>query len=109
MVSRWLRHLLEDVERGEMSIEQALVCLKGSPDEDLGIARWDSHRTLRRGFPEVVFCPGKTEDQILRVVARIGAREGRVLAARVTARAQIGESGQGNGGTSERGVGGLRS
>jgi NCAIR mutase (PurE)-related protein len=100
--------LLEDVERGEMSIEQALVRLKGS-DEDLGIARLDSHRTLRRGFPEVVFCPGKTEDQILRVVARIGAREGRVLAARVTACAQIGESRQGSGGTSERGVGGLRS
>jgi NCAIR mutase (PurE)-related protein len=76
--------LLEDVNRGELSVEQALVRLKDFPYEDLGFARLDSHRTLRKGFPEVVFCPGKTVEQIVGIVERIRAREGRVLAARAT-------------------------
>jgi NCAIR mutase (PurE)-related protein len=58
-----LRDLLEDVERGGLSVEEALERLKGFPYEDLGFARLDSHRTLRKGFPEVIFCPGKTEDR----------------------------------------------
>jgi hypothetical protein len=44
----------------------------------------DSHRTLRKGFPEVVFCPGKTVEQVVRIVERIRAREGRVMAARAS-------------------------
>jgi NCAIR mutase (PurE)-related protein len=109
LVSRWLRYLLEDVARGEMSVEEALVRLKGSRCEDLGVARLDSHRTLQEGSPEVVFCPGKTEDQILRVVARIRACEGWVLAAQEAARAQSGESGRGGRAASEPGLGSLGS
>lgn len=84
MESRWLRDLLEEVERGGLSVEEALARLKGFPYEDLGFARLDSHRTLRKGFPEVIFCPGKTAEQVVRIVERIRAREGRVLAARAS-------------------------
>lgn len=84
MEASWLRDLLEEVRRGEVNIEDAMARLRGFPYEDLGFARLDSHRTLRKGFPEVVFCPGKTKDQIVRIVERIRAREGRVLAARAS-------------------------
>jgi hypothetical protein len=82
MEVQWLRELLENVQEGEMDIENALTQLRGFPYEDLGFARLDSHRSLRKGFPEVIFCPGKTPEQVVQIVERIRAREGRVLAAR---------------------------
>lgn len=80
----WLHSLLESVKSGETSTDEALVRLRGFPYEDLDFARLDSHRGLRKGFPEVIFCPGKTEEQVVRIVERIQAREGRVLAARAS-------------------------
>jgi NCAIR mutase (PurE)-related protein len=82
MEVQWLRELLENVQEGGMDIEDALTQLRGFPYEDLGFARLDSHRSLRKGFPEVIFCPGKTPEQVVQIVERIRAREGRVLAAR---------------------------
>ena len=82
MEPEWLRDLLKDVQQQEVSIDDALARLRGFPYEDLGFARLDSHRTLRKGFPEVVFCPGKTKEQIVQIVQRIQDRDGRVLAAR---------------------------
>ena len=82
MEANWLRELLENVRTGEVSAEDAMARLRTFPYEDLGFARLDSHRTLRKGFPEVIFCPGKTTEQIVQIVDRIRSREGRVLAAR---------------------------
>jgi len=82
VAAQWLHDLLGNVQQGEISVEDALARLRGFPYEDLGFARLDSHRSLRRGFPEVIFCPGKTTEQIVCIVKRIREREGRVLAAR---------------------------
>jgi NCAIR mutase (PurE)-related protein len=82
MEPEWLRHLLEDVQQKQVSVDDAMARLRGFPYEDLGFARLDSHRTLRKGFPEVIFCPGKTTEQITSIIARIQERDGRVLAAR---------------------------
>ena len=82
MKTQHLTDLLENVQQGALGVEDALEQLRGFPYEDLGFARLDSHRSLRKGFPEVVFCPGKTPEQVLRIVERIREREGRVLAAR---------------------------
>lgn len=82
MQNSWLKDLLTGVQSQEVSIEQALERLRGFPYEDIDFARLDSHRSLRKGFPEVVFCPGKTTDQIVKIVQRIRSRDGRVLAAR---------------------------
>jgi NCAIR mutase (PurE)-related protein len=90
MEPQWLRELLEQVQTRDVTIEEALSRLRGFPYEDLGFARLDSHRTLRRGFPEVVFCPGKTTEQIVRIVQAISARDGRLLAAR--ARPEVAEA-----------------
>jgi len=84
MEVNWLQRLLEQVKHGETSVGEALDRLRGFPYEDIGFARMDSHRTLRKGFPEVIFCPGKTTEQIVQIVARTRGREGKVLAARAS-------------------------
>lgn len=64
-----LRQLLAKVRNGTLSIEAALKHLRTLPYEDLGFASLDHHRSLRQGFPEVIFCEGKTPAQI-RLIAR---------------------------------------
>ena len=72
-----LRQLLQDVHSGVLTPEAAhsrlLQYLRQAPFEDLGFARVDHHRGLRQGFPEVVFGPGKTPDQIAAIAERIVA------------------------------------
>jgi len=58
--------------------------LRHLPFEDLGFARVDHHRQLRRGFPEVIFCPGKTTEQIIRIFESLAERGNNVLATRAT-------------------------
>jgi pyridinium-3,5-biscarboxylic acid mononucleotide synthase len=77
-----LRELLEQVRTGTVSPEQALERLKGLPFEDLGFAKVDHHRALRRGFPETIFGSGKTPEQVVAIVERITARGQRVLVTR---------------------------
>jgi pyridinium-3,5-biscarboxylic acid mononucleotide synthase len=85
MDSEQLRAMLEDIRSGKISVDGALALLKDLPYEDLGFARIDTHRALRKGFPEVIFCPGKTADQIVGIFERLARREGRVMAARAPA------------------------
>ena len=56
-----VRKLLEEVKRGDTSIEEAENAFKNLPYEDLGYAKLDLHRKLRLGFPETVFCQGKPD------------------------------------------------
>lgn len=56
--------------------------LRHLPFEDLGFARVDHHRQLRRGFPEVIYCPGKTTEQIIRIFGSLAERGNNVLATR---------------------------
>lgn len=58
--------------------------LRHLPFEDLGFARVDHHRQLRRGFPEVIYCPGKTTEQIIRIFESLAERGNNVLATRAT-------------------------
>ncbi len=84
MHTKDLRALLERVKRGTLSTDAALRRLKLLPYEDLGYAKIDTHRHLRRGFPEVIFGEGKTAAQIIGIMGRIAARRQTVLATRVT-------------------------
>ncbi|MEW6685658.1 MAG: nickel pincer cofactor biosynthesis protein LarB [Candidatus Edwardsbacteria bacterium] len=63
-----LRRLLHKVKSGKISIDQAWVELKRLPFANLGFAKLDTHRHLRKGFPEVIFCQGKTKEQIEKIV-----------------------------------------
>jgi len=55
-----LSAILNTVASGDMSTDEALELLRHLPYDDLGFAKLDSHRSLRQGIPEVIFCPGKT-------------------------------------------------
>lgn len=80
-----LRELLEQVRAGGVSPEQALERLKGMPFEDLGFAKVDHHRALRKGLPEVVFGAGKTAAQIIEITRRLNHGEQNVLITRLDA------------------------
>lgn len=83
MTEQTLRALLSAVREGKMDIDAAVQKLKAPPIEDLGFAKLDHHRALRQGFPEVVYCAGKTTEQILAIAERlIGASEENLLFSR---------------------------
>ena len=76
--------LLQQVKEGTVSIEQAQQALKSLPYEDLGFARIDHHRKLRTGFGEVIFCKGKTKEQVAVIFDRLAARDTSVWATKAT-------------------------
>ncbi len=78
-----LEDTLKKVHKGEMTPEDALLQLKGYPYEDLGFAKIDHHRELRRGFPEIVFGLGKTQDQILDISRSIMQKGSNLLVTRI--------------------------
>lgn len=79
-----LLKLLKQVHTGKTSPAAAAAQLRHLPYEDLGFARMDNHRALRQGFPEVVFCQGKTIEQVAVIAGRILERHGTLLATRAT-------------------------
>ncbi len=80
-----LLKLLDQVRSGKLSPDSAVEHLRHLPYEDLGFARTDNHRALRQGFPEVIFCEGKTVEQVEAIAARLLERHGILLATRATA------------------------
>jgi len=79
-----LRDLLQSVREGTTGVEEAADRLRSLPFEDLGFARVDHHRALRKGIPEVVFCQGKTPEQAARIFQRLAEHSGTVLATRAS-------------------------
>jgi pyridinium-3,5-biscarboxylic acid mononucleotide synthase len=68
-----IRRLLEQVAAGRVSADRAVQRLRYLPFEDLGFARIDTHRNLRRDIPEIVFGAGKSVDQIVKIGQRMTA------------------------------------
>ena len=89
-----IRSLLNSVRDGELSPEDALVRLRHLPFEKMGFATLDHHRSLRCGFPEVVFCPSKTAEQVKAIFSRLVAAGVSVLATRATAEQAAAVQGQ---------------
>jgi pyridinium-3,5-biscarboxylic acid mononucleotide synthase len=80
-----IRLLLEGVSQGEVQIDDAMTRLRALPYETVGnFAHIDQHRSLRCGFPEVVFGQGKTPDQVIQIVRKMMERNDRVMVTRVT-------------------------
>lgn len=84
MVIDEIRQLLEDVKNHRVEVGEAVNRLKFLPFEDLGFAVLDHHRALRRGFPEVVFCQGKTVDQVVRIFKSLGGETRNILGTRAS-------------------------
>lgn len=78
----YIRHLLEEVRSGKVKVGEALERLKVLPYQDLGFAKIDTHRELRKDYPEVIFCPGKTPEQIVHIAERMRENGSTVMAAR---------------------------
>jgi NCAIR mutase (PurE)-related protein len=81
-----IRQLLKDLQTGRTDIDTAVDLLSGMPYEELGYAKIDHHRAARQGFPEVVYCQGKTPEQVQQIVSRLSARHDRILATRADSR-----------------------
>jgi NCAIR mutase (PurE)-related protein len=76
--------LLRQVKDGSLSIEKAEQKLKNLPYEDMGFAKLDHHRSLRSGFGEVIYCAGKTCDQVSAIMQRFAQQGSNVLGTRAT-------------------------
>jgi hypothetical protein len=85
MTEQALRELLESVRSGRESIDQALARLRSLPFEDLGFAKIDHHRGIRCGSPEVVYCQGKSAEQVVEIFTCRAQAGGNVLATRADA------------------------
>lgn len=82
MDAEGLKRLLENVKTGDVSIDDAVNELKKLPFEDLGFAKLDHHRNLRNGYPEVIYCQGKTIGQIKTIVTKLMERDNNIMATR---------------------------
>ncbi len=81
-----LKRLLERVQCGKVSIDTALKTLKTLPFEDIGFATLDHHRSLRKGFPEVIWGEGKTSSQISTIIKKMLTKNQPILVTRVDTR-----------------------
>ena len=79
-----LRTLLEQVQSGYLAVEGAIDQLRDWPFRDLGEAVLDTHRELRRGHPEVIYCAGKTVAQVRMIIAALLEGSSDILATRAT-------------------------
>ena len=77
-----LKKLLEEVKNDKLDIDSALNELKNLPYEDLGYANVDHHREIRNGYPEVIYCEGKTDEHILGIVDKMYKKDSNVLGTR---------------------------
>jgi hypothetical protein len=74
--------LLEEVRAGRIPVDEAMEKLRSFPYDDIGYAKIDTHRALRKGFPEVIFCQGKSVDQIAGIVKKMLGHGGYILGMR---------------------------
>ncbi len=84
MLPEDIRKILENVKAGSLTIDKAFSQLRDLPFEDVGFAKIDHHRQLRTGYPEVIYCPGKTIDQIIRIIEMIQKKGNNILATRAS-------------------------
>ncbi|MBQ5673499.1 MAG: nickel pincer cofactor biosynthesis protein LarB [Lachnospiraceae bacterium] len=80
------REILEMLKEDKISIEEAESYFKRKPFEDMGYAKIDSHRKIRSGFGEVVFCSGKSDEHLVNIFKRIYEEDGEVMGTRASAR-----------------------
>jgi NCAIR mutase (PurE)-related protein len=82
MDSQHLKTLLQQVRNGELDLDAAMQRLKKLPFEDLGYAKIDHHRSLRNGASEVIYCEGKTVEQVSGIVESMARHHTNILATR---------------------------
>jgi len=79
-----IEKLLDDFKRGAITKEKMIDVLKNLPFCNIEFVKIDTHRKLRRGFPEVVFCENKTSFQIKKIIIEMNKYNSNILATRLT-------------------------
>lgn len=79
-----IKNLLEAVKYNKVNIEEALERLEDLPFKDLGFAKIDNHREIRVGYPEVIYCEGKTVEQVRDIVKFMLTKNNNILGTRAT-------------------------
>jgi hypothetical protein len=82
MEKKEIEEILKQFKSGQIEIKEALKKFKHFPYDDLGFAKIDNQRHLRKGFPEIIFCQGKSLEQITKIAKRIRETRGRIIATR---------------------------
>jgi hypothetical protein len=82
MYKKQLKEILKKVKNQEIDVDEAAESLKDLPYKDLGFARVDHHRSIRNGYPEVIYCEGKSLDEIEGIVKEMLRNESNILASR---------------------------
>ncbi len=78
------REILEKIKNQTLTVEEGEQLLRRQPFEDLGYAKLDTHRKLRSGFPEVIFCSGKADPFLVEIFGRLLAEEGEAFGTRAS-------------------------
>jgi len=84
MNSEEIKMLLEGVKAGTLEIDIVAKKLEELPYKDLGFAKIDNHRELRVGYPEIIYCAGKTVEQVKTIVGYMNTNESNILGTRAT-------------------------
>lgn len=84
MNTQQLRNLLEGIKAGNVAVENALEQMKDLPFSDLGFANIDNHRAIRTGYPEVIYCEGKTISQVTHIMKHMNDKGTNILGTRAT-------------------------
>ena len=79
-----IKDLLESVKDSKINVEEALEKLEDLPFKDLGFAKIDNHREIRVGYPEVIYCAGKTVEQVREIVKFMLTKNNNILGTRAT-------------------------
>jgi len=77
-----LEMLLNDIKSGKKNVQEAMETLRDFPYSDLGFARIDTHRELRTGYPEIVYCAGKTTEQVKAIFEFMEKRGNNIMGTR---------------------------
>lgn len=79
-----MKKLLESIKNNELEIDKAMEALEDLPYKDLGFAKIDNHREIRVGYPEVIYCAGKTTEQVVKIIEFMLTKSNNILATRAT-------------------------
>ena len=85
MTERELLEALRAVKSGDMTPESFVEQVKLEPFQDLGEVKLDHHRALRRGVPEIIYCPGKSDEQLRAIATALNGRKGTFIFSRISA------------------------
>ena len=78
------QEILKKVKTGEISVEEAELFFRRQPFEEMGYAKLDTHRKMRSGFAEVIFCSGKADSHLLNIFGKLYEEDGELMGTRAT-------------------------